>query len=416
MDKAYNLAVAGLDGHRCLDPKGDQIEFNGVKYTREKRGGEGGFGTVDIYKREGGEERIAVKRPIVKENMKPEVLKEAFDAYLQEFREHARVGTDGDPNVMGLKGIMRGAMGEPLIVVDAAPYGDVFEAQMKLFAANGSADAKTTVALTLLQDMARGLAKVHEEGVAHIDVKGPNFLIGKDGQAQVCDLGTAGGETEERTLQDGTKVGGAKRTLDGNPIDNPIWSAPELIYGGHLIAERSSAVKSLTEARVSKAKEELESQGFTGQELDTLLENVKKSAEQRYEQAIAKRQIELTEKADVWSFGMCAFQLLMGEELPAQFQSGFNYEIGNAIVQFGQDSTSRIFTAKPGEDLTPEQEFINWIMHPDPDQRPSMQEIVDHPIFNRLGVGGDEAYDVVKSLKSGDNLSDKLQALEVLTG
>ena len=85
-------------------------------------------------------------------------------------------------------------------------------------------------------------------------------------------------------------------------------------------------------------------------------------------------------------------------------------------VQFGQDPTARIFSANPGEDLTPEQEFVNWVLHPDPDQRPSMQEVVDHPIFTRLGVGKPEAYDVIKSLGDPNELGGKLQTLQTLTG
>ena len=420
LDDVYNLSLAGIGGHRCLDPQGNEIEFKGVKYIRVTPGeGQGGFGVVDIYKREGGEERIAVKRPIIDQQDTPKTKGEKFNAYLKEYREHLRL--NGDPNVVGLRGMLRGPQGEPLIVLDCAPHGSIYKAQQNLHDSNGSENAKLTVALTLLQDMAKGLNKAHKEGVVHIDVKGPNYLIGEDGKALLCDMGTSGGQVEQRTLEDGTVVTGARILFDKNEIDNPIWAAPELIFERTRVEGIQGVISGLVEGKVDDARRDLEALGFTGKELDDLLQDVRVSNQAKIEQRFGRRQYELTEKSDVWSFGMCAFQLLFNEEQPQKLYSSFMSQIGRKLTDFATDKTNRIFVAPEGEQLTPEQDFINWIMHPDPDQRPSMQEILDHPIFMRMGVGSDLAYGVIKSLKDTTppgktRLNNNLQALQGLTG
>jgi len=411
VDEVYFKAVGDLTGHRLLDDNGNQLEFQGVRYIRvNEDNGRGAYGRVDIYRREDGEEQIAVKRP---KYTSEKERQERFDEYVHEYREHARVGYDGDPNVVGLKGMMRGPDGDPLIVLEAAPCGDVDEVGKILHDSNGTDNAKTTVALTLLQDMAKGLNKVHEKGIVHVDVKGPNFLIGPNGKAQVADMGTSGGEVDVRN-----GVIGAKHAIDSNPIDNPIWQAPELLHRTNEVKGHERLIKAAVNARQDNAKAKWEAKGFEGEELNAILRNVKVTNEQKVRDELGERQIELTEKTDVWSFGMTAFQLLFGKELPDQFQgqTGFQSDIENAILEFAQNPNNRIFTANEGEQLTLEQEFINWIMHPDPDQRPSMQQILEHDIFKQIPVGSDLAYDVIKSLKSGDNLNDKLQALQGLTG
>jgi serine/threonine-protein kinase len=73
-----------------------------------------------------------------------------------------------------------------------------------------------------VQDVAQGLAALHEVGVAHRDVKPANVLVHSDGRAMLTDLGLA--RAAESTF-DGL-------TATGMVVGTPLYMAPELFQGG----------------------------------------------------------------------------------------------------------------------------------------------------------------------------------------
>nr|CAD1839182.1 unnamed protein product [Ananas comosus var. bracteatus] len=73
----------------------------------------------------------------------------------------------------------------------------------------------------------RGLAYLHERGVAHCDVKGQNVLIGADGRAMIADLGCALTVADDDGDDDGVTYGCSRIRLRGTPM----FMAPEVARG-----------------------------------------------------------------------------------------------------------------------------------------------------------------------------------------
>jgi serine/threonine protein kinase len=163
---------------------------------------EGGQGSLDIYKH--GAERIVVKRfrRTDEEPKRAEALAEAT--------AHWQAYANGQDHVVGLRGIAQTSRGDPLLILDYAPHGDVKELLDKL----GPIDDQTKDSrLLLFTDMVKCMAHAHANGVVHRDIKFENFLVGQEGKLLLCDFGASGTALAEVTAS-GT--------------DTPDFLAPEL--------------------------------------------------------------------------------------------------------------------------------------------------------------------------------------------
>ncbi|OAY82827.1 Mitogen-activated protein kinase kinase kinase A [Ananas comosus] len=77
----------------------------------------------------------------------------------------------------------------------------------------------------------RGLAYLHERGVAHCDVKGQNVLIGADGRAMIADLGCARSVTDDDDDDDGDDDGVTYGCSRIRLRGTPMFMAPEVVRG-----------------------------------------------------------------------------------------------------------------------------------------------------------------------------------------
>ncbi len=75
------------------------------------------------------------------------------------------------------------------------------------------------IALTIVIDIARGLAHAHEKGVVHRDVKPANVLIGNNGTVKIADFGLA--QTQELI----------SITITGSIVGTPAYMSPEQAVG-----------------------------------------------------------------------------------------------------------------------------------------------------------------------------------------
>ena len=91
-------------------------------------------------------------------------------------------------------------------------------------------------AIGITSQIARGLAKAHEKGIIHRDVKPGNILVTSDGLAKIVDFGLAKLATQARLTRVGTTVGTvmymSPEQARGEEVDerSDIWSLGAVLY------------------------------------------------------------------------------------------------------------------------------------------------------------------------------------------
>jgi len=171
-------------------------------YQIEERLGRGGMGTVYRATQLSLQRQVAIKilSPKLTRNQKH------LDRFIQEARaagslahpsvvEVYDVGNDGDTYFISMEYLSGGSMEELLLHTDKIlPVG----------------------AISLIQDVARGLQYAEERNIVHRDIKPENLMIDCEGRVKICDLGIAVGP-------DGQS--------EGKVIGTPHYMAPEQAMG-----------------------------------------------------------------------------------------------------------------------------------------------------------------------------------------
>ena len=91
-------------------------------------------------------------------------------------------------------------------------------------------------AVAIAEQIAAGLARAHERGIVHRDVKPANVIVAPDGRVKLVDFGIAKLADQSRLTRAGTAVGTAgymsPEQLHGEPADprTDVWSLGVVIY------------------------------------------------------------------------------------------------------------------------------------------------------------------------------------------
>lgn len=172
------------------------VYVSGVKtgktYRLQRKLGEGGFGQVWLCKRSTAD---ADKRCAVKIMLGPPTS----TTVVREV-EHMKMAVDavGRGFVPDFYDYDEGYIDSPNPDADDLPQFSIIVMEyIDGVAANDLANVGLLPELrarVLLSFLAESLARLHERGVVHRDVKGENMLVGKNGRTYLCDFGCSGRE------------------------------------------------------------------------------------------------------------------------------------------------------------------------------------------------------------------------------
>ena len=98
------------------------------------------------------------------------------------------------------------------------------------------------------------------------------------------------------------------------------------------------------------------------------------SVKYRPPELLNKNQKNALDKIDVWSLGVCLFGLLYGS-FPFQFSGVIDGELDYNFILFKKALNERDDVSKKAKSL------IRMILNPNPDQRPTINEVLEHPFF-----------------------------------
>ena len=380
------------------------ITIDGTRYLPVKYLARGGFGDVFQYKAENSNRIIAVK-------ISNSANQNALEGALKEIENHARLSnTSGNSVVRLLGAVQQPGTDRIAIATEFAPHGDVNELAMKVNSRIAKDDKNPqsgeitkqqakVIILTLLEDMAKGLHSIHQDGgLTHYDFKTPNVLIDENGIGKVTDFGT-------------TFEGGTIHFSETTAIESAGYKAPEIAYASKRYDESGKQIeKEVTDGiRDLRKNFGLIYPDLNQDDLDTFVERV---TVERKEVAMLDRvnpKMENVGKADVWGLGASAYQLFTGKLILSGFDkyeslkdvrlSEFSQQIeGKAIASMGFQGN--IFekslahsTGDPKLD-----DFINWVLAPNPKDRPTAEDIKNHDIFLANGIGSDQARALIKAI------------------
>ncbi|MDD4858143.1 MAG: protein kinase, partial [Candidatus Krumholzibacteria bacterium] len=184
--------------------------------------GEGGMGVV--YKAED----TKLGRTVALKFLPPELTRdpEAKERFIQEAQAASALD---HPNICNIHEIDETNDGRMFIVM-ACYEGESLKAKIE------RGPLKLDEALDIAVQMARGLAKAHEQEIIHRDIKPANVFITKDGLVKIVDFGLAKLTGKTKLTKTGLTLGTAAymspEQARGAPMDHrtDIWSFGAILY------------------------------------------------------------------------------------------------------------------------------------------------------------------------------------------
>lgn len=178
-------------------------DINIPGYTINAEIGKGGMAVVYEATQESLNRKVAIK---VLRNQRDDWVDERF------INEAHFIASLNNPHIITIYDIAELSNGEYYIAMEYLPGGDLESNAGKYHA--------PSKALALVEDIAAGLAVVHEKGIIHRDIKPANILFRENGDAVLTDFGIAKSLSNDSDL-----------TQAGFSLGSPSYSSPEQVMG-----------------------------------------------------------------------------------------------------------------------------------------------------------------------------------------
>ncbi|MBB5037697.1 protein kinase domain-containing protein [Prosthecobacter dejongeii] len=391
LDKVFLKAVSQLSNRQVDD---DTVIIGGETFTKKNELGKGSSGIVYLYEGTSGKQ-IAIKHP--SHNPSSDVVK-TREIACREVRSHYQAMGEGHPHIVNMTGVIRNSEGDVLVAMDLAPRGDVFEATKKIDTAlqNGQITQKTAtiVRLTLLQDMIKGLQHMHESrGMTHLDIKPLNYFINEEGLAMLGDFGTSDNHASFRVPE--------------IAVDNPRWLAPEIaINQVNTDGIRTGVSRKLKNQRNEKIEADwkkmlidFNERGVSRREIEIEWQKLNDRYDKDIEKITGAINFEVSNKADVWSLGITAYEMFVKEGPFKKPEDQFLFQVEQRLRDFGSNPENRLRSKGEGtEGFTALDRLLNQLLKPDPKERISLSDALNSSVFKEGGVGTTEARKLIQAL------------------
>jgi serine/threonine protein kinase len=365
LDGAFEVAAQQLLPNH--GKKGEWVSIGNEIYTFDRQLGEGAHATASVYVNKETGKQIVLKTALQGDE-------EDMQEFGRELRSHRTVS--GHDNIVGLVGPVRMDDGTVGLALEFAPHGDLYGA-MDRINQNTNPDEAKLMRLTLLHDVVEGLGHMQSrrggEGMLHLDFGSRNIFVGEGGVGKIGDFGTS--------------MKSSKFDIDTtHGAINKYMIAPEITIAlGESEGQRLKMTGPRSEQyglTLDKIKGQFGELGENRQKeiLTSVLNNI------AYTES-PSRQID-PKKAEVWCLGVIAFEMMMGQlPVPDGSQTEAKY------VEFGSNLNNRALNSyDENGNLVPGffgettgdpdvDDLVNKLLHPDPNQRPTPEEIVNHPAF-----------------------------------
>jgi serine/threonine protein kinase len=192
------------------------------KYRIVRKLGSGGMGVV--YEAED----LRLKRTVALKFLPPGLTADAEAR--ERFVHEARAASSLDhPNICTIHEVDEAEEGS-LYIVMACYQGESLKDKL------GRGTLAPVEAIRIAAEVAEGLAKAHEHGIVHRDVKPGNIMVTSDGLAKILDFGLAKLAGEARMTATGTTVGTvaymSPEQARGDEVDarTDVWSLGVVLY------------------------------------------------------------------------------------------------------------------------------------------------------------------------------------------
>jgi serine/threonine protein kinase len=184
---------------------------SGLQYTLERRIGEGSFGQVWLCRESERGQQQAVKI------FHPEKAQAQADEVVQSRGAVHAVGECHVPRFYGA--CEAHVVGSPDFTLLAIAMEFIDGASARELA-RGQVPMPETITRIVLHDVSVALARLHECGIVHLDVKTDNILVGRNGKCYLADSGVT---QLKRDLDMAVRNGFRDK------IGTPVYMAPELL-------------------------------------------------------------------------------------------------------------------------------------------------------------------------------------------